>query len=75
MKPVYSIRREAINMEDIIAVCGAMPKGDELPQAPSEDDILADICSDALGISHQHAAGILHHQYSNEDYGFDGNVH
>ena len=63
MKPVDSIVEDAIEMENIVSVCGAMPRGDELPQVAGLEDILIDVYSDMTNAPREIAAGLFHHQY------------
>ncbi len=63
MKTVYSIRDNARVMENVVAVCGAIPQGDELPQVAGEEDILIDAYSDIMNMPREMAAACFHHQY------------
>lgn len=51
------------DIASLMSVCCGNPRGDELPQVASEEDIVLDICSDVLNMSRDHAAGVVHHQY------------
>lgn len=48
-----------------LAVYGA-PRGDELPQVASAEDILMDVYSDILNMPREYAAGHFHHQYADD---------
>lgn len=56
------------SLDDVMSACGAIPRGDDLPQVAGLNDILLDIYSDALNMPHEYAAGAMFHQY---DDGFD----
>lgn len=66
MKTVSSIRQNAMEMEDIMAVCCGVPQGDELPQVAGVQDILIDVYSDMLNMPREIAAGRFHHQYEDD---------
>lgn len=56
------------DMESLMSVCCGNPRGDELPQVASAEDLVLDVYSDMLNMPRDHAAGIFHHQF---DDGFD----
>lgn len=68
MKNVHSIRKDAMHMDDVITLCGGVPRGDELPQVAGEKDILMDVYSDILNMPREEAAGFINHQYEDESF-------
>ena len=50
------------DMENIIFVCFGTPKGDELPQVATPDDVVIDLMSRQTGKSHSFADALYHHQ-------------
>lgn len=58
----HTIQDEAARMDDIMSVCGGVPRGDELPQVASEDDILVDVYSDISNLPREYACAQFHHQ-------------
>ena len=52
-----------MQMENLMSVCCGNPRGDELPQVASEQDIILDVCSDVLNISRDYTSGLFHHQF------------
>lgn len=50
------------DMESLMSVCCGNPRGDELPQVASEQDLVLDVYSDMLNKPRDYAAGIFHHQ-------------
>lgn len=57
---------EENDFESIIAYCCGNPKGDELPQVGSTEDMALDIFHDATAMSRETAAAYLHHQMDDE---------
>jgi hypothetical protein len=70
----YNLRNEETDLQDVMSVCGAMPKGDELPQVAGVNDIVADVYSDVLNITREHAACLMHHQFE-DDLDYDDMIH
>lgn len=66
----YEIMDDVMELENVMSACGAIPRGDDLPQVAGLNDVLADIYSDALNIPHEYAFGAVFHQC---DDGFDYN--
>ncbi len=64
----------ASKMEHAVSLCGGSPRGDELPQVGSVDDMLLDICSDIMNMPREYAAARLHHQWT-DDSDRNGAVH
>lgn len=65
---------DQLDIQDVIAVCGGMPKGDELPQVAGVEDILMDVYSDVLNMPRDYAAGVFHHQIE-DDFDYEGMIH
>jgi len=67
---------ERSDIENIMSVCGAIPHGDELPQAPGLQDILMDVYSDALNLPREYAAARFHHQFDDDlDLDYEDIIH
>lgn len=62
--PIDTHNTESI--ESIVAYCGGMPQGDELPQVASEDDIAIDVFNDLANMPREFAAAYLHHQIEDD---------
>ena len=75
MKNVNAIVERAMEMDNIISVCCGNPQGDELPQVASAEDIMIDIFSDFTNAPREYAAGMFHHQYGNDGFGYDEVIH
>lgn len=56
------LHRNARRMDNVIFTCFTKPKGDELPQAVSQDDLIIDLLHDCTGIPHDAVSAELHHQ-------------
>lgn len=66
--------KEQASMDQLMSVCCGMPRGDELPQVAGIDDIIADVYSDILNVSHEYAAGVMLHQYD-DAFDFEEMIH
>lgn len=75
MKFRDQIIEDAKDMDMIMSVCGAMPRGDELPQVAGIEDILMDVYSDVLNAPRDIAAARFHHQYGDDDFDYDTIIH
>ena len=75
MKPVGRLFEDAIEMENIISVCGGSPRGDELPQVAGLEDILIDVYSDMTNAPREVAAGMFHRQCMNDFETYEEVVH
>lgn len=62
-------------MEELMSVCCGTPQGDELPQAAGLEDIMIDVYSDVFQMSHEYAAGALHHQFDNDFDDYNAMIH
>lgn len=54
----------ASKTEHAVSLCGGVPRGDELPQVGSADDMLLDVCSEIMNMPREYAAAHLHHQWA-----------
>lgn len=70
----FAIEKASMHMDKIISVCGAMPRGDELPQVAGEQDILMDVYSDMLNLPREFANARVHHQFADE-YDLENMIH
>ncbi len=76
MKHVKSIVEDAIEMDKIVSVCCGSPRGDELPQVASAEDILMDVYSDITNAPREYAAAMFHHQFGvDDDFGYEDAIH
>jgi hypothetical protein len=76
MRHVNSIVEDAIEMETIVSVCCGNPRGDELPQVASTEDIMIDIYSDMTNAPREFAAAMFHHQNGvDENFGYEDAIH
>lgn len=76
MRHVNSIFEDAIEMESIVSVCCGSPRGDELPQVASTEDIMIDIYSDMTNAPREFAAAMFHHQNAmDENFGYEDAIH
>ncbi len=75
MKTSSHIERVSMQMDDIISVCGAIPRGDELPQVAGEQDILMDVYSDMLNMPREFANARIHHQFADDEYDLENMIH
>lgn len=75
MRHQYDDMQQDTEFQDAIAVCGGMPKGDELPQVAGVEDILMDVYSDALNMPRDYATGIFHHQVEDDFYDYSEVIH
>lgn len=55
------------NIESIVSYCCGSPRGDELPQVASEDDIAIDVFNDLTALPREYAAAYLHHQMDDDE--------
>lgn len=63
MKPSNpNIAEEVQNLENVVFVCFGVPKGDELPQVATRDDVVVDILHDATGKSLNLLDAEIHNQ-------------
>ena len=62
------------DIENIMSACGAIPHGDELPQAAGLQDILMDVYSETLNMPREYAASRFHHQFD-DDFEYEGIIH
>lgn len=74
MKSSKQFVKNSTRMDDIISVCGAIPRGDELPQVACESDILMDVYSDMLNLPREFANARIHGQYGDE-FNFEDIIH
>lgn len=75
MRALGSIVEDAIEMENIVSVCGGTPRGDELPQVAGLEDILIDVYSDMTNAPREIAAGLFHHQYADDFESYTEVIH
>lgn len=61
-----ALKLETESFENIIAYCCGSPRGDELPQVASEDDIAIDVFNDLTAMPREAAAAYLHHQMDDD---------
>lgn len=76
MKNVNAILDDANDMESIVSACYGSPRGDELPQVASAEDIMIDIYSDITNAPREFAAAMFHHQNGvDDDFGYENIIH
>lgn len=57
-----NFHRNVRRMDNVVFACFTKPRGDELPQAVSEDELIIEVMQECTGLSHEEMSAELHHQ-------------
>lgn len=74
MKSVSHLTETAEALDQIVSLCYGSPRGDELPQVGSVDDMVVDIYCDILNVPRESASAIYHHQVEG-GFDYEGMIH